>query len=154
MSEPMGCATPGARSDIGRISELERQLAEAQAEIERLQDIVGREPHSAYLEAVQRACDERLVTLKHEKRGAEARAEAAERTRDELREQLEAMLGQSSRMGICQILREEVADGPAGVSPFRFRTAGLAAAPNPEKKSRPEGRPSLGRKRGGGAAPR
>lgn len=42
------------------------------AEVERLRDIVTGDPRTAYLDAVQRACDERMVTQKHQIRQLEA----------------------------------------------------------------------------------
>jgi hypothetical protein len=52
-------------------------LEEAHAEIDRLQAIVGQAPHTAFLEAVQRACDERLGEQKHRIRELEAALAAA-----------------------------------------------------------------------------
>lgn len=54
------------------------RVKELEAEIERLQEIISKEPHTAYLEAVQRACDERLQQYKHEIRDLTARVKELE----------------------------------------------------------------------------
>lgn len=55
-----------------------RREAEANREIERLKDIIDKSDSARWLEAVQRACDERMVDLKMELRDAKARADKAE----------------------------------------------------------------------------
>jgi hypothetical protein len=71
-------------------SEAADRIAELEAENARLLDVVQMQPHTAYLEAVQRACDERMVALKHTAREAWARAEEAERQLADLRAQHES----------------------------------------------------------------
>lgn len=61
-----------AESAEARIKALEEDNA-------RLLAVAQKEPHTAYLESVQRACDERMVALKHAEREATVRAEEAER---------------------------------------------------------------------------
>lgn len=73
-----------ARAMLRNAVRIERQderarITELEAEVARLQGIVGQQPHTAYLEAVQRACDERMTSLKHEARAWQTRAEADER---------------------------------------------------------------------------
>jgi transcription elongation GreA/GreB family factor len=82
----------------------EDQIKALEAENTRLLDIVQREPAACYLEAVQRACDERLTHLKHAEREARARAEKAERQLARAREALEWYAR-------CDIAAKSVADG-------------------------------------------
>lgn len=54
-----------------RADRAERELAEGLAERDRLINAVQATPHTAYLEAVQRACDERMSQQKHQIRKLE-----------------------------------------------------------------------------------
>lgn len=54
-----------------RADRAERELAEGLAERDRLINAVQATPHTAYLEAVQRACDERMSQQKHQIRELE-----------------------------------------------------------------------------------
>jgi hypothetical protein len=81
----------------------EARIAELEAEVARLLDIVLKEPHTAYLEAVQRSCDERMVALKHAERAARARADEAER---QLAEARAGALEEAAR--ICDSYDEEM----------------------------------------------
>lgn len=57
----------------------ERQLADMNEEIARLLGVAQKEPHTAYLEAVQRACDDRMSEQKHRIRELEGAAQADDR---------------------------------------------------------------------------
>lgn len=67
------------------MDEQQQRIAELEAEVARLLDIVQRGPATAFLEAAQRCADERLTYLKHAEREAQARADEAERQLAEAR---------------------------------------------------------------------
>lgn len=71
-------------------------LKALEAENARLLDLVQKEPATAYLEAVQRATDERLTYLKHAERKARARADRAEHQLAKAQEALKWYAGDGS----------------------------------------------------------
>lgn len=64
------------------------RIAALEMEIARLRAVASAAPHTAFLEAVQRACDERLTQQKHQIRALEARADEAERQLAEARAEI------------------------------------------------------------------